>query len=308
MYICIAGPTASGKSEFALRVAKEVDGIIINTDSMQVYKELPILTAQPFADMYDNRHFLYGHVSVYTHYSVAQWLNEVANLLSNKALRYKKKIFVGGSGLYFLSLFNGLSYIPEVSKQTEKKIDDLVEEYQLKQLSIHDILLKYDEPVAAQLHKNDTKRIRRALGVFLQTGYSLRFWQNQKKTAIIPPNEAKLCFFLNPDRALLYQKINDRVDHMLQNGVIEEVKHVMEQKIAYNATARQVLGFNYLYAYCNKQKELDEIRYLIQRDVRRYAKRQWSWAKRYMQEWQNLTEEVYRETQIIDHITKNCED
>jgi tRNA dimethylallyltransferase len=264
--ILIYGATASGKSALAEKIAQKIGNtIIINGDSRQVYREIPIITAQPKIDKY---HKLYGIISSKDQFSVADWLSYLEKeLLQN----YKRKIIiVGGTGLYLESMMVGLSSIPMVKKEIYESLEKRLKFEGFDKLYCE--LLQKDPD--RKILKNDKQRLIRAIGVLEETGKNLSYWQEEKKKPLLPESDI-LKIYLKPSRELLYQRINNRFLAMLEEGALEEADNLIKNRII----APKIIGLEEICGYLagNYSKE-----YMIekaQQKTRNYAKRQETWFK-----------------------------
>lgn len=295
--ILIAGATASGKSALALVMAREFNGVIINTDSCQVYRELEVISARPSpADLALAPHRLYGHVSGAEDYSTGIWLDDVAKCLEEVKGLGKRAIFVGGTGLYFQALLEGLSEIPA--------IDEDVRHFWREQArvlgapALHKILVEKDPLMGAQLHPSDTQRITRALEVFEGTGKSLKLWQEGRSIPLLADMEPH-CYVVSFEREVLYQRINERFGRMVcEMGGLQEVRHLLEmvheRKISRSMPMMRALGVPELMAHLEGFIELEEALLTAQQQTRRYAKRQLTWLRRNMIAW-NWLDSQYME-------------
>jgi len=275
--ILIAGPTASGKSALAVRMAQETGGFIVNTDSMQVYDVLDLLTARPGkADLAAAEHHLYGHVAPSISYSTGRWLDDVASLLSQPPMKGRTPIFVGGTGLYFRALLGGLSQMPEVSGDVRAYWRGRMETDGPEFL--HGVLSERDPDMAATLKPADSQRIVRALEVLESTGKSLLDWQQIKGRALVDDNSARK-IVLAPDRAWLSERIARRFALMWDNGAIDEVKALLALDLDPALPAMKAIGVREITAYIEGSLSRDEA---IERSViatRQYAKRQSTWFR-----------------------------
>jgi len=275
--ILIAGPTASGKSALAVRMAQETGGFIVNTDSMQVYDVLDLLTARPGkADLAAAEHHLYGHVAPSISYSTGRWLDDVASLLSQPQMKGRTPIFVGGTGLYFRALLGGLSQMPEVSGDVRAYWRGRMETDGPEFL--HGVLGERDPDMAATLKPADSQRIVRALEVLESTGKSLLDWQQTKGRALVDDNSARK-IVLAPDRAWLSERIARRFALMWGNGAIDEVKALLALDLDPALPAMKAIGVREITAYIEGSLSRDEA---IERSViatRQYAKRQSTWFR-----------------------------
>lgn len=273
----IFGATASGKTALGIKLAQELDGVVINADSMQVYREIPIITAQPTEDeLTQAPHLLYGYKSVFDKHSVAIWLDDVIPAIKSVLESGKTPILVGGTGLYIDSLIKGISNIPDVPHELE---DDLRTNHSCEEL--YKKLQDLDPTMAEKLKPNDKQRVARALGVILSTGKSISYWQQQKS----PPPFSRDMFhliWLNPDRAAVYEKINNRFDAMFENGLLKEVEELYPKCVA-SSTIPKAHGLPELFAYLRGETSLAQARDKAKQNTRNYAKRQLTWARHQLQ-------------------------
>lgn len=282
----IAGPTASGKSDLALRWARQNSGVIINADSMQVYSLLPVLTAQPSADdMALVPHYLYGHVAPTCTYSVGRWLVDVAACLDK--ISDRPIIFVGGTGLYFQALLGGFAQIPSVPLHIRETCrQDL---NHLGAMALYRRLQEVDSVWAAKISPQDGQRILRGLEVYIATGKSLSFWQQQK----LPPLLARYHvekILLIPERKFLYERINERFKKMVMMGALEEAAAFQALGVAADRPAAKAIGLPELLAHLSGASSLQEALEQGQQQTRRYAKRQMTWFRHQMDEtWQIIS-------------------
>ena len=282
--VLIAGPTASGKSKLALQMAGELEGVIINTDSMQVYSVLNILTARPQEeDLERAKHFLYGFLSPEFRCSTGVWLREVAKLLERDDLKNKNKIFVGGTGLYFEALTQGFIEIPPVSEQIVDEIERLVAPLSRQQRM--DLLQERDPEMAKVLLEPDRQRLVRALSVLAGTGRSLANWQKDEQKGLLASHGLKK-IVLNPNREILNDRIKSRFLTMLEGGAIDEVKNIMSLDIDPSMPAMKAIGVREISSLLAGKISREEA---IEKAViasRQYAKRQRTWFRRRMENWE----------------------
>ena len=284
--ILISGPTASGKSNFAVKIANKINGEIINADSMQVYKQLKILTARPNKEEQKNiKHHLYGVVDVNKSFSTGQWLKLAIKKIKEIRKRKKTPILVGGTGLYFQSIINGLVKIPNIPL----KLRDKVRFIQKKegQKKFYKKLLKLDKKVKGKFDSNDTQRSIRAFEIKLYTKVSMYDWLNKTKPVFNENEFFKL--YIDFNRQELIKRISLRTVKMLQKGAIEEVKRLSTKKIKKDYSVNKIIGVNELRQYLKKQMTLDEVRELISIRTRQYAKRQATWARSRMLSWNKIS-------------------
>jgi len=283
--ILIAGPTASGKSNFAVRLAKKIDGEIINADSMQVYRQLRILTARPNKKEEKKiKHHLYGIININKNFSTGQWLKLA--IIKIKEIRKRKKIpiLVGGTGLYFQSLINGLVKIPNISFKIRNKIRLL--QKKIGQKKFYKRLLKLDSKVKKKFDPNDVQRSIRAFEIKTHTKISMYDWF--KKTKANFHESAFLKFYINFERKKLIQRIEQRTTHILKEGAIQEVIRFNKAKIKKNHSAKKVIGIEEITKYLDNQIKLEQAKELIVIKTRQYAKRQATWAKNRMITWTKI--------------------
>lgn len=285
--ILIAGPTASGKSKLALELAERLNGVIVNTDSMQVYGVLELLTARPdAADLSRAPHHLYGHVSPATSYSTGAWLRDVVQLVEEGALAGRRPIFVGGTGLYFRALSEGLSQMPDI-------VPDIRERWRAALLeegapALHDRLAQKDPEASARLNPADGQRIVRALEVLESSGLSILAWQGRRGTALIERASAK-CFVVEPDREQLAVRIGERFDMMLEHGATDEVRALSALDLDPTLPAMKAIGVREIQAAITGEITLAEAVERAKAATRQYAKRQATWFRTQSgPEWKRL--------------------
>ena len=283
--ILIYGPTASGKSNFAIRLAKKISGEIINADSMQIYNELKILSARPLRKDYQNiKHHLYGFQNVRRNFSTGDWLKLVNKKILELKKRKKVPIIVGGTGLYFKALTEGLANIPNIPLRIRNKIRILQNE--LGQKKFYQKLLKIDPSSKNKIKSTDTQRSIRAYEVKEFTKKSLHDWFQETKSIFDRDDFLKI--YLDYPRQNLIKKINDRTEQMIKMGAINEVKKFVKLNIQKDKAANKAIGINEIREYLNNKKELKEIKEIISIKTRQYAKRQSTWARSQMKEWKKI--------------------
>ena len=283
--ILIYGPTASGKSEFAIKLAKKIKGEIINADSMQVYKELKILSARPLKKDYDNiKHHLYGFQSVKKNFSTGKWLELVNEKIFEIKKRKKVPILVGGTGLYFKALTSGLVKIPKIPLRFRQKIRSLH-----KKISAEDFfqkLIKLDPLVKKFLNPLDTQRAIRAYEIKLFTKKSMFEWFQSTKSSFGEKDFYKI--FIDYPRPKLLERIQTRTEKMIEKGVVLEVKNFIRLNISSNKTSFKAIGIKEVGDYLNKKIELDSVIEKISIKTRQYAKRQNTWGRGHMKDWNKI--------------------
>jgi tRNA dimethylallyltransferase len=283
--ILISGPTASGKSNFAVRIAKKINGEIINADSMQVYKKLKILTARPNKKEQKNiKHHLYGTINLNKKFSTGQWLKIAIKKIKNIQKRKKVPILVGGTGLYFQSLINGLVKIPEIPLKFRNKIRLMQKKDGQKKF--YKKLLKIDPNIKNKFDQNDTHRSIRAFEIKSFTKVSMYDWLEKTKSEFNDNDFLKL--YIDFKRDNLIKKISLRIINMIEQGAVKEVKKFLKLKIKKNHSVNKVIGIDELTQYLNKKITLDQTKELILIKTRQYAKRQATWARTRMISWKKI--------------------
>ena len=281
--ILIAGPTASGKSALAVELAETLDGVVINADSMQVYRELAVLTARPSQrDEAVAPHKLYGFVPAAKAYSVGCWLSDVAREIEVALAVGRVPIVVGGTGLYFKALLEGLAHVPEIEGSIRAYWRH--ESVRLSAPALHGILAERDPPMAARLRPQDTQRIVRALEVIDATGRSLSEWRNIAVRPIVDAGQA-VKIVAAPARDYLYDRCDARFDAMIDGDALGEVAALMAQDLDPGLPAMRALGVEALIEHLRGELGLDESRARIKIETRRYAKRQITWLRSNMITW-----------------------
>ena len=283
--ILLAGPTASGKSELAIKLAKKLNGQIINADSMQVYKEFSILSSRPNkSEIKKTKHHLYGIVSVKKYFSAGDWLKEVKKKVNYCFNKKKIPIIVGGTGLYFNIITKGISKIPDIDIQTRNKVRALFKKLGLKKF--YEKLLKLDPKVKGRILPTDSQRIQRAYEVKIKTKKSLFDWFNNTKSDFLDFDLIKI--FINIPRSELLKKISKRTDLMFKENCLAEVKNFNKLKLNKNLSANKLIGVHEINQLINDIITLDECKELINIKTRQYAKRQNTWARGHMKNWNKL--------------------
>jgi tRNA dimethylallyltransferase len=287
--ILIAGPTASGKSALALAVARKAGGVIVNIDSMQVYRDLRVITARPsVVEEAQAPHRLYGHVDAGENYSVARFLADAAAVLAECGRSGATPVFVGGTGLYFKALTRGLSKVPPVPQDIRDAVRARLEAEGPQ--ALHAELAKRDPGIAARLKPADRTRIARALEVIEATGRSLDDWHRENGAPLLEPDSA-VKLFLAPQRETLYARIDTRFDAMMQEGAIEEVRALAARKLDPLLPAMKAHGVPWLIRHLNGELALDEAVRHAKLDTRHYAKRQFTWFRHQLADWARVAPE-----------------
>ena len=283
--ILIYGPTASGKSKFATKLAKKIKGQIINADSMQVYKELKILTARPFKkDQQKIKHHLYGFQTGKKDFSTGDWLK-----LVNEKILYCKKIkktpiLVGGTGLYFKALTNGLVNIPKIPTNFRNKIRNLHKRIGQKKFFLE--LLKIDPLIKDRVNSLDVQRSIRAYEIKLFTKKSMISWFKNTKSDYDHNDFFKIC--IDFPRKDLIERINRRTENMIKSGAILEVKKFIKLRVPKNKSLSKAIGISEIMQYLQKKIQSEQLIEKISIKTRQYAKRQSTWARGHMKDWNKI--------------------
>jgi tRNA dimethylallyltransferase len=281
--VLIAGPTASGKSALALRLAETLGGVVINADSMQVYRDLRVITARPTAaEEARVPHRLYGHVDAAENYSTGRWCRDVAQVLEEVEREGRAPIFVGGTGLYFKALTSGLAAVPPIPADIRASVRGRLATEGVAPLYAE--LLARDPKTAHRLMPNDRARISRALEVVLATGRSLSDWHAHGLPPLIDGARAARVF-ITCDRKELVRRIEARFATMLAAGALEEVRVLAARHLDPTLPAMKAHGVPWLIRHFNGEIALDEAAAGAIMDTRRYAKRQVTWFRNQMTDW-----------------------
>ena len=280
--ILISGPTASGKSNFAIKLAKKINGEIINADSMQVYKELKVLTSRPvLKEQKKVKHHLYGIVSVKSKFSTGKWLKLAIKKIYEIKKKEKVPILVGGTGLYFNALVKGLVKIPVIPMRFRNKVRALQKYYGQKKFYYK--LLKIDSKDKNKIDPNDVQRSIRAYEIKLFSKKSIYDWIKQTKPNFSDNDFFKL--YINIDRENLIKKIEKRTTKMINAGAIKEVKKYRKLKISKKSSADKVIGIKEIREFLDKKIEIEKTKELLFIRTRQYAKRQITWSRSKMVSW-----------------------
>ena len=302
--ILIAGPTASGKSALAVALARELGGVVINADSMQVYDGLRVLTARPSdEELAQAPHALYGHVPPSHAYSVAQWLGDVGRALDEAKALGQVPIIVGGTGLYFKALLEGLSPVPPVADDVRQHWR--AEMDRLGASALHAVLAERDPIMAARLSPTDPQRITRALEVLDATGRSLADWQAIKGDPVLQADSMhRLC--LRPPRAWLQARCDARFDQMMAQGALDEVRALAGLELDPKVPVMGALGVRPLLRHLNGEAAIEAAVADGKSETRRYIKRQETWFNTYISSWNNVKLEQYiNKCDFLAHFVRN---
>lgn len=281
--VLIAGPTASGKSALALQLAERIGGVIINADSMQVYRDLRIITARPSAaDEARVPHRLYGHVDAAENYSAGRWLTDARVTLETVAAAGHIPILVGGTGLYFKLLTGGLAAIPPIPADLRAVIRARITTEGAP--ALHAELQRRDPITASRLHPGDRSRLVRALEVLEATGRPLTDWQQENLPPVLDP-AATARVFIAADRDTLRARIEARFDAMLAAGALDEVRALAARGLDPSLPAMKAHGVPWLIRHLGGEITLEEAAAQAKADTRRYAKRQFTWFRNQLPDW-----------------------
>jgi tRNA dimethylallyltransferase len=281
--VLIAGPTASGKSALALAVAERLGGVVINADSMQVYRDLAVITARPgTSETARVPHLLYGHVDAAENYSAGRFVEDAATALEQARAQGRIAVFTGGTGLYFKALTAGLAAIPPVPPQVREAVRARLTAS--GPAALHQELARRDPVAAAGLRPADRTRIARALEVVAATGRSITDWRRDGSPPLLDPTRvAKI--FLAPDRAALYRRIDARFDAMLSSGALEEVRLLAARRLDPLLPAMKAHGVPWLIRHLAGHLSLAAAAEEAKKDTRHYAKRQFTWFRHQLGDW-----------------------
>ena len=275
-YIMIAGPTASGKSQLAIDLARRLGGAVINADSMQLYADLTVLTARPQPqEMQDIPHHLFGICDAAHRASVAEWLGLAATAIANVRAAGQLPIIVGGTGMYLQAGLRGIAPVPDVPADLHQHCIDLYRE--LGGAKFRDALAGYDADIAARLVDGDSQRLVRAMGVAMATDHPLSWWQQQPHKGALLGSVVTIAMM--PPRPTLYDRINQRFDHMLMHGAVDEVARLMARQLDPGLPLMKALGVAPIAAFLQGDITKDDAAVIAKRDSRRYAKRQMTWIR-----------------------------
>lgn len=282
--VLIAGPTASGKSALALALAEATGGVVINTDSMQVYRDLRIITARPSPEEEARvPHRLYGYCDAAVNCSAGTWVADAAAVLAEARTAGRLPIFIGGTGLYFKALTRGLSAVPPIPSEVRDSVRARMEREGVE--ALHAELVRRDPVSGAKLKPRDSARIARALEVIEATGRALPEWHNEGLPPLLEPDGVK-AIFLAPDRNELYARINARFESMLEKGALDEVAALAARKLDPMLPAMKAHGVPALIRHLAGEITLEQAIYTGQTDTRHYAKRQFTWFRHQLPEFE----------------------
>jgi len=296
--IAIVGPTAVGKSDIAVSLAKQINGEIINMDSMQVYKYLNIGSAKPTKEeMNGIKHYLIDEISPFDEFSVSDFKESAQKYIVEISNKNKIPIIVGGTGLYLNSLYYNMDF-NKVKKDSEyrKELENIVIEHGNQYL--HNMLFEVDPTIAKDIHPNNIKRIIRALEINKFSGENMKSY---KKNLTLNKDYEVLLIGLNMERVSLYERINKRVDIMLSSGLLEEVKNLKNMGLDDNFTSMKGIGYREVLLYFNNEYDLDTLVSILKQNSRKYAKRQLTWLRQYeFINWYNVDSYLNKAELLVD--------
>ncbi|TFV79024.1 tRNA (adenosine(37)-N6)-dimethylallyltransferase MiaA [Bradyrhizobium frederickii] len=290
--VLIAGPTASGKSALALELALATGGIVVNADSMQVYRDLRIITARPTQDEEARApHRLYGHVDAAVNFSAGAWVADAAKALEEARAQGRLPIFIGGTGLYFKALTAGLSVVPPIPAEVREDVRARLERNGAE--ALHAELARRDPHAAERLNLRDRTRIARALEVVEATGRSLLDWHREGQPPLLPKDSFR-AVFLAPERDALYARIDARFDAMLAAGALKEVERLAARQLDPLLPAMKAHGVPALIRHLRGEFSLEQAATIGRADTRHYAKRQFTWFRHQLPEFEWVKPEEAR--------------
>tara|TARA_Y200000002_G_scaffold236846_1_gene195646 strand:- start:1631 stop:2545 length:915 start_codon:yes stop_codon:yes gene_type:complete len=296
--VLLSGPTATGKSSLASKLAEKINGEIVNADSIQLYRDLFILTARPDIEKEKIKHHCYGFLDGDINWSVGKWINEINEILKDVIKRKKVPIVVGGTGFYFKAITDGLSPIPDIDKSIRLNIENELEKNGLEELQKR---LAFIDPKASEkINSNDRQRIMRALEVYEGTNKKISDFWLMKREKII--NYKTINFKIDADREWIYKNCDLRVDYMFENGVVEEVRHLLNKNYSENSPIMRAIGVDEIISFLNNDITIDRVLELIKFKTHQYAKRQITWINNQMISWNSINTQY--SNKIINEIIK----
>ena len=283
--VLLAGPTASGKSNLAIKLAKKLNGEIINADSMQIFKEFTVLSSRPTLNQTRKvKHHLYGIITVKKHFSAGDWLKQVKIKINTCVKKKKIPIIVGGTGLYFNTITKGISKIPDIDLKTRNKVRNLYKKLGIKKF--YNALIKLDPKSKGRILPTDSQRVQRAYEVKLKTKKSLYDWFEKTKSDFLEFDIRKI--FIEIPRDILLNKISIRTEQMFKKKCINEVKKFNNLKVNKSFSSNKLIGVQEINDYLKGLITLEQCKGLINIKTRQYAKRQNTWARGHMKNWNKL--------------------
>lgn len=304
--IILSGPTAAGKSKLSIALAKALNGAIISADSVQVYRGMDIGSAKIMQDEMDGvKHYMIDVLDPDEEFHVFRFYEMVKNCMDEIYANHQIPILVGGTGFYIQAILYDIDFTEDSGDKSYRSyLEKLVEEKGREHL--HNMLVEVDPESAEIIHMNNVKRVIRALEYYHETGEKISQHNETERKKESPYNFAY--FVLTDDRELLYERINGRVDKMVDMGLVEEVKGLRDKGYTRDLVSMQALGYKEILAYLDGETDLEEALYIIKRDTRHFAKRQLTWFAREKEvTWINRTEYGQDEESILDYMLKECE-
>src|SRR6056300_332763 len=296
--ILLSGPTATGKSSLASKLAEKIDGEIINADSIQLYRDLFILTARPNIEKEKIKHHSFGILEGDINWSVGNWIDAINEILKEVINKKKVPIVVGGTGFYFKAITDGLSPIPDIDKSIRLKIENELEKNGLEELQKR--LAIVDPKASEKINPNDKQRIIRALEVYEGTNKRIsEFWLMKREKII---NYESINFKIDADRKWIYKNCDLRVDYMFENGVIEEVRYLLNKNYSKTSPIMKAIGVDEITLFLNNDITIDRASELIKFKTHQYAKRQITWINNQMISWNSINAQY--SNKIINEIIK----
>ncbi|MBR1948741.1 MAG: tRNA (adenosine(37)-N6)-dimethylallyltransferase MiaA [Alphaproteobacteria bacterium] len=275
--LVVAGPTASGKSALALELAMQYNGVIINADASQLYKDIPIISAAPDEnDKAKVEHLLYGILEAGEKNSISDWIKLVVKAIKNVWQQGKLPIVTGGTGFYIESLINGVSPIPETKLEVKQRVAEMFKTHGGR--AVFEYLQKIDEKGAKKVNPNDTTRVRRALEIFEDTGISIDEWFEKPMIKVLPEAEFTVVLLLK-DLSELEDKCNRRFDIMMNDGALDEIKSLVGKGVAADMPVMKAIGVPELMSFLRDEISIDEAVKSAKLHTRQYAKRQLTWFR-----------------------------
>lgn len=275
--LVVAGPTASGKSALALELAMQYNGVIINADASQLYKDIPIISAAPDEnDKAKVEHLLYGILEADEKNSISDWIKLVVKAIKNVWQQGKLPIVTGGTGFYIESLINGVSPIPETKLEVKQRVAEMFKTHGGR--AVFEYLQKIDEKGAKKVNPNDTTRVRRALEIFEDTGISIDEWFEKPMIKVLPEAEFTVVLLLK-DLSELEDKCNRRFDIMMNDGALDEIKSLVGKGVAADMPVMKAIGVPELMSFLRDEISIDEAVKSAKLHTRQYAKRQLTWFR-----------------------------
>ena len=297
--ILISGPTATGKSSLAKNIAEKIDCEIINADSIQLYKDLSILTARPLVEKEKTKHHLYGLLNGDIKWSVGKWIGETKALTESIIEKGKTPIIVGGTGLYFKAITDGLSPIPDIDYLVREELNDLLLKNGLESLYLD--LQKVDPVAAEKINPNDRQRVMRALEVYRGTRKRISDYWKMKRVKYI--DKPTINFSIEANREWIYERCDLRIDNMLSDGVIDEVENLQKKNYSKDSPILKAIGVEEILSFLKEKISIEEASDLIKFKTHQYAKRQITWINNQMITWNKINAQ-YSDKNVVEIIKK----